>query len=124
LWMVGIVFIGVAGLDFLFQRMQWKKKHKMSKDEVKQEYKESEGDPHIKQERKQIHHEIVNQDVEHAMSTADAVVVNPTHIAVAIEYKKGKMNAPKVTAKGQELLAKRILKIAKKRDVPVVRDRQ
>jgi flagellar biosynthetic protein FlhB len=124
LWMVGIVFVGIAGLDFFFQRFQWKKKLKMSKDEVKREYKEQEGDPHIKQERKQIHHEIVNQDVERAVGTADAVVVNPTHFAVVVEYKKGKMAAPKVTAKGQELLARRIIKMAKKRDVPIVRDRR
>jgi flagellar biosynthetic protein FlhB len=124
LWMVGMVFVGIAGLDYFFQRVQWKKKLKMSKDEVKREYKESEGDPHIKQERKQIHHEIINQDVEKAVSTADAVIVNPTHFAVAVEYKKGQMNAPKVTAKGQELLAKRIIKLAKRKDVPIVRDRR
>jgi type III secretion YscU/HrpY family protein len=124
LWTVGIVFVGLAGLDFFFQRKQWKKKLMMSKDEVKREYKESEGDPHIKQERKQIHHEIINQDVEQAMSTADAVVVNPTHLAVAVEYKKGRMAAPKVTAKGQELLAKRIVKLAKRREVPILRDRR
>lgn len=124
LWTVGMAFVGLAGLDFFFQRKQWKKKLMMSKDEVKREYKESEGDPHVKQERKQIHHEIINQDVERAMETADAVVVNPTHLAVAVEYKKGRMGAPKVTAKGQELLAKRIVKIAKRRDVAIVRDRK
>ena len=124
LWTVGMVFVGIAGLDYFFQRFQWKKKLKMSKDEVKREYKESEGDPHIKQERKQIHHEIINQDTEKAVGNADAVVVNPTHYAVCVEYKKGKMAAPKVTAKGQELLAKRIIKLAKKRDVPIVRDRR
>ena len=124
LWTVGMVFVGIAALDFGFQRFQWKKKLKMSKDEVKREYKESEGDPHIKQERKQIHHEIINQDVERAVGTADAVVVNPTHFAVCVEYKKGQMAAPKVTAKGQELLARRIIKLAKKRDVPIVRDRR
>ena len=58
------------------------------------------------------------------MSTADAVVVNPTHFAVCVEYKKGQMAAPKVTAKGQELLAKKIVKLAKKKDVPIVRDRR
>jgi flagellar biosynthetic protein FlhB len=124
LWTVGMVFVGIAALDFGFQRFQWKKKLKMSKDEVKREYKEQEGDPHIKQERKQIHHEIINQDVEKAVGSADAVVVNPTHYAVCVEYKKGQMAAPKVTAKGQELLARRIIKLAKKRDVPIVRDRR
>jgi flagellar biosynthetic protein FlhB len=124
LWTVGMAFVGLAGLDYFFQRKQWKKKLMMSKDEVKREYKESEGDPHVKQERKQIHHEIINQDVEHAMKTADAVIVNPTHLAVAVEYRKGQMAAPKVTAKGQELLAKRIVKLAKRRDVAIVRDRK
>jgi type III secretion YscU/HrpY family protein len=124
LWTVGMVFVGIAGLDYFFQRFQWKKKLKMSKDEVKREYKESEGDPHIKQERKQIHHEIVNQDVERAVEGADAVVVNPTHYAVCVEYKKGRMAAPKVTAKGQELIARRIIKLAKKMDIPIVRDRR
>lgn len=122
LWIVGIVFVGLAGLDFGFQRWQWKKGLKMTKDEVKREYKEQEGDPEIKAERRSIHHELVNQDMPRAMATADAVVVNPTHFAVAIEYKKDRMAAPKVTAKGQSLIAQRIIRLAKKNDVPIVRD--
>lgn len=122
LWVVGIVFVGLAGLDFGFQRWQWKKGLKMTKDEVKREYKEQEGDPEIKAERRSIHQELINQDVPRAMATADAVVVNPTHFAIAIEYKKDRMAAPKVTAKGQTLLARRIVRLAKKHDVPIVRD--
>ncbi|HVS01992.1 MAG TPA: EscU/YscU/HrcU family type III secretion system export apparatus switch protein [Thermoanaerobaculia bacterium] len=123
LWTVGLVFVGLGGLDFAFQRWQWKKKLMMTKDEVKREYKESEGDPLIKQERRQIHHEIINQDVQQAVVGADAVVVNPTHLAVAVAYKKGQMAAPKVAIKGRERLAKKIVKLARKHDVPIVRDR-
>lgn len=119
---IALVFVGLGALDFAFQRWQWKKDLKMSKDEVKREYKESEGDPEIKAERKAIHQEIVNQDVQQGVARADAVVVNPTHLAIAIEYKKGVTPAPKVTIKGRAHLAKKIIKLAKKKDIPIIRD--
>lgn len=119
---IAIVFVGLGALDFAFQRWQWKKGLMMTKDEVKREYKESEGDPEIKAERKAIHQEIVNQDVSQGVARADAVVVNPTHLAIAIEYKKGITPAPKVTIKGRAHLAKKIIKLAKKRDIPIIRD--
>ena len=122
LFTVGAVFVGLGALDFAFQRWQWKKKLKMSKDEIKREFKEDEGDPQIKGERKQIHMEIINQDVGQAVSKADAVVVNPTHVAVTVQYTKGQMAAPKVTAKGREVLARKIISLAKKKNVPIVRD--
>lgn len=122
LWRVGLVFVGVAGLDFGFQRWQWKKKLMMSKDDVKQEYKESEGDPHVKGHRRQLQHEMASGDVRRGVKRADAVVVNPTHLAVAIEYKRGETAPPRVTAKGRERTAQKIKSLARRHGVPVVRD--
>lgn len=119
---IAIVFAALGGADYGFQFRMWKKKLMMSVDEVKREYKESEGDPHVKGHRRQLAQEIAMGDVQHAVSHADAVTVNPTHLAVAIRYDRGTMRAPKVVAKGRETLAKKIVEIAKKNDVPIVRD--
>lgn len=119
---VGILFLGLVVGDFFLQRFLFMNQMKMSKQEVKQEYKESEGDPLIKWMRKNIHREILAQSSIAAVKTADVVVVNPTHVAVALKYDKGEMGAPTVVAKGADLLAKEIREIAKKNDVPMMRD--
>jgi flagellar biosynthesis protein FlhB len=94
---------------------------KMSKYEVQKEYKEDEGDPHIKHLRKQLHEEVLANDVMRKVPTANAVVVNPTHIAVAIEYDEAAMNAPIVSAKGKAQMAERIIALAREHRIPVVR---
>jgi flagellar biosynthetic protein FlhB len=119
---VGILFLGLAVGDFFLQRYLFMNQMKMSKQEVKQEYKESEGDPLIKWMRKNLHREILAQSSIAAVKTADVVVVNPTHVAVALKYDKGEMGAPTVVAKGADLIAKQIREIAKKSDVPMMRD--
>ena len=119
---VGILFLGLAVGDFFLQRFLFMNQMKMSKQEVKQEYKESEGDPLIKWMRKNLHREILAQSSIAAVKTADVVVVNPTHVAVALKYDKGEMGAPTVVAKGADLIAKQIREIAKKNDVPMMRD--
>ena len=122
LFRIAMVFAVVGAVDFFFQRKQWKKKLMMSKEEVKREFKESEGDPLIKSQRKQLHQQLINQSVPRAVARADVVTVNPTHLAVVLEYNREVMVAPKVTAKGQDHLARKIIELAKKHQVPIVRD--
>jgi len=118
----GLAFALLAALDYFVQWRKWKKGLMMSKDEVKREYKEQEGDPVVKSQRKALHQELAMQQIAVETRIADAIVVNPTHLAVAVRYERGKMAAPKVTAKGAGGVAQHMLKIARKHEVPVVRD--
>ena len=119
---VAMVFAVVGLLDLAFQRWKWRKDLMMSRDEVQREYKQDEGDPQIKSRRRSIHQEILSEDLPAALRTADAVVVNPTHYAVVLEYKEGRMAAPRVTAKGVDNKARKIIRMARRRQVPVIRD--
>lgn len=119
---VGLLFLSLAVGDFFLQRFLFLNQMKMSKQEVKQEYKESEGDPLIKWLRRNMHREILAQSSVAAVKTADVVVVNPTHVAVALKYDRANSSAPIVVAKGADLIAKQIREIAKKADVPMMRD--
>jgi flagellar biosynthesis protein FlhB len=121
LFKAALVFLVLGAADFLLQRRMHLKTLKMSKYEVQKEYKEDEGDPHIKHLRKQLHEELLTNDVMSKVPTADAVVVNPTHIAVAIEYNEATMNAPIVSAKGKLLMAERIIAVAREHRIPIVR---
>jgi flagellar biosynthesis protein FlhB len=119
---VGFLFLGLAVGDFFLQRFLFLNQMKMSKQEIKQEHKESEGDPLIKWLRRNMHREILAQSSVAAVKTADVVLVNPTHVAVALKYDRGAMGAPTVVAKGADLIAKQIREIAKKENVPMMRD--
>ena len=94
----------------------------MTKQEVKQEYKETEGNPLFKNLRRQIHREILMQNMLAAVRQAHVVVVNPTHLAVALRYDRETMSAPTLVAKGAELMAAKIREIATEADVPLMRD--
>jgi flagellar biosynthesis protein FlhB len=118
----GLAFAGLAALDYFVQYRKWRKGLMMSRDEVTREYKEQEGDPLIKGQRKALHQELANQAIVQETRLADAVVVNPTHLAVAVRYDKEKMSAPRVTAKGGGALAQQMLAVARRHEVPVVRD--
>lgn len=119
---VAALFLGLAIGDVFLQRYLFMNQMKMTKREVKQEYKESEGDPLIKWMRRNLHKDILAQSSISAVKTADVVVVNPTHLAVALKYDRGEMDAPNVIAKGADLMAKQIREIAKKANVPIMRD--
>lgn len=116
----GIAFIVVAGADYLYQRSKFLKDQKMSMKEIKDEYKNSEGDPHVKAALRQKRMQMLQQDMLDAVSTADVITTNPVHIAVAIKYDKEQMQAPRVVAKGTELFAKKIVEIAKAHNIPIV----
>lgn len=117
-----VLFVAVAGADFMIQKRQFMKQMRMSKDEVKREYKEDEGDPHVKGHRKQLHREFAFGDTQKQVKSADAVVTNPVHVAVAIRYDKNEMNAPEIVAKGQRLYAEMIKKIAEENKIPIMRN--
>lgn len=119
---VGIAFLLVAVGDFFLQRFLHLKEMKMTKQEVKDEYKETEGNPLHKIVRRQLHREILTRSMMTAVKKADVVVANPTHIAVALKYDNLTMNAPTVVAKGAELMAAHIRRMAEDAGVPVTRD--
>jgi len=122
LFKTGGAFLVIGGADFLVQKFLFLKELKMSKEEVKREYKEDEGDPHIKHARKHLHMEMLHESTKRNVPKATAVVVNPTHLAIALKYDQGTMAAPQVTAKGQMLMAQEIIKLARRHHVPVVRN--
>ena len=119
---VAIAYIVISFFDFGFQRYLHTKELKMSKEEVKQEYKEMEGDPHIKQKRKQLHHEMLAQGAVQQARKATVVVTNPTHLAIALYYDKDETPLPVVLAKGEGALAEAMIKAAREEGVPVLQN--
>jgi type III secretion YscU/HrpY family protein len=120
LFQAGAAFVILGAADYMIQMKFYRKDMMMSKEEVKREFKESEGDPHIKAERKHLHQEMLAHGSVANVQKADAVIVNPVHLAVAIRYDEKAMGAPQVTAKGREELADKIRALARKHNVPIV----
>jgi flagellar biosynthetic protein FlhB len=110
----------VAALDVPYQLWQFHKKLRMSKEEVKREHRESEGDPHVKGRIRQQQRAIARRRMMTQVPKADVVVTNPTHFAVALQYTDGEMRAPKVVAKGVNLVAARIRELAAENNVPLL----
>jgi len=110
----------IAAIDVPWQIWSYEKQLRMTKQEVKDEYKESEGRPEVKGRIRRMQQELANRRMMEKVPTADVVIVNPTHYAVALEYKAGSMRAPKVVAKGADLIALHIRDLAKQNKVPVV----
>ncbi len=110
----------IAGLDYFWQRIQFLKRNRMSKQEIKEEYRQNEGDPTIKAKIRQIRHERARKRMMARVPEATVVLMNPTHYAVALQYESGKMAAPICVAKGVDALALRIRAVAEENDVPVV----
>ena len=119
---VGLAFLLIGGADYFLQRFLHRRELMMTKHEVKEEYKETEGNPHYKSMRRRLHREILMQSVMAAVRQSTVVVVNPTHLAVALRYDRATMSAPVVVAKGADLMAARIREIAQESDVPITRD--
>ena len=117
---VALALLVLALLDFAYQKWKHEQDLKMTKQEVKDEHKTNEGDPHLKSRRRQIAMQRATQRIDTALPTADVVVTNPTHFAVAIKYDEAKMGAPRVVAKGADLLAARIRELAAANRVTVV----
>ena len=115
-----LALIAIAIFDFMYQRWHFEQQLKMTKQEVKDEAKQSEGDPQLKARIRQIQREMSNARMMQEVPKADAIVVNPTHYAVALKYDRESMNAPQVVAKGVEYMALRIRKVADQNDVPIL----
>jgi flagellar biosynthetic protein FlhB len=116
--LIAIFFI--AMMDVAYQRFQYVKNLRMSKQEIKDEYKQSEGDPKIKQKLRQLRMERAKNRMMSEVPKSDVVITNPTHYAVALTYDNKAMAAPKIVAMGQDLIALKIREIAEENDVPVV----
>jgi flagellar biosynthesis protein FlhB len=120
LWRAVMLFLVVGVCDLLWQRHRYTKQLKMSKHEVKQESKEQQGSPHIKQKIRRLQRDAARRNMMKAIPTATAVIVNPTHYAVAIKYSMDGGAAPKVVAKGKNYVAARIRKRAIEAGIPIV----
>ncbi len=110
----------VAALDFAYQKFRYRKSLMMTKQEVKQEHKQREGDPLLKARVRSLQREMARKRMMQEVPKADVIVTNPTHIAVALRYDGEKMAAPRVVAKGADLVAQRIKELARKNGVPLV----
>lgn len=120
---IAIVMLGIALVDWIFQRREYKKNLKMSKQEIKDEYKEMEGSPEIKQARQRRQREIAMGRMMQDIPDSDVVITNPTHIAIALRYDKDKDMAPVVRAKGVDHVAKKIKGVAKENKIPIIENK-
>ena len=120
---VGFIFLFIAGLDYLFQRWQHRKDLMMTQQEVKEEYKEREGSPLVKSRIRSLQREMARRRMVEDVKTADVIVTNPTHYAIALKYKPGEMPAPRVVAKGAGFIAAKIKEMAFKFGVPIVENK-
>lgn len=118
-----VIFLALSIFDYLFQRKQHMEQLKMTRQEVKEERKTYEGDPLVKSRLRQRMREILQGNMVRNVEHADVVVTNPTHFAVAMEYRRESMAAPTVTAKGQDRIAQRIREVAGDHDVPVIENK-
>jgi flagellar biosynthetic protein FlhB len=109
----------IATLDYLFQYRQWFDRQKMSLREMKEEYRQSEGDPMVKGKLRQLRNTRMRKRMMAAVPKASVVITNPTHFAVALQYERG-MNAPVCVAKGVDLIARKIREVAEAHDIPMV----
>jgi flagellar biosynthetic protein FlhB len=119
---VAIAYAVIGAADYLWQRRRWLRELRMTREEVKREYKEEEGDPQHKAERRRLHQEILRHAMVEAVRSASVVIVNPEHIAVALRWAEDEMGAPEVVAKGEDAVAQQIREVARQFGVPVYRD--
>ena len=122
IWKIVLFFVVIAAVDLLFQRFKFHKDMMMTKQEVKEEFKQSEGDPQIKRRIRKQMLISAKKRMMRDIPQADVVVTNPTHVAVALKYDLQKDSAPRVVAKGMDILAQRIKKIAAENKVPLYED--
>ncbi|SDM72165.1 flagellar biosynthesis protein FlhB [Maricaulis salignorans] len=117
-----VVYAMIAAADFAFQKQSFMKRNRMSKQEIKDEHKNSEGDPHVKAKLRQLRHERSQRRMMARVPEATVIITNPTHYAVALLYEQGKTSAPICLALGVDEVALRIREMAKEHDIPIVED--
>jgi len=120
---ISIATIVLVSLDLVWARFHWRREMRMSKQEIKDEFKQAEGDPILKSRMRSLARDRARNTMLAAVPKATLVIANPTHFAIALKYKQGEDAAPTVLAKGQDLIALKIREIAEKNDVPVVEDK-
>lgn len=124
LWKITIAYVVIAAADFIYQKRKHTKDLMMTKQEVKEEAKSDEGDPHVKGKIRSIQRAAARRRMMKDIPTADVVITNPTHFAIALKYSMGNEAAPKVVAKGVDELAQKIKKVAVENGVPLHEDRE
>lgn len=120
---VALLLLVLAILDYGYQKFRNEQELKMTKQEIKEEMRRMEGDPKVKQRRRQVAMQLISKRLKRDVPTADVVVTNPTELAIALKYDGAEMRAPKVVAKGQGHMARRIREIAIEHGVPIVERR-
>jgi flagellar biosynthetic protein FlhB len=121
---VCLAMIFLAALDYAFQKWQFEQQLKMTKQEVREEFKRTEGDPLVKSRIRRVQQEVARRRMMQEVPKADVVVTNPIHLALALRYDSAVMTAPRVVAKGAGHLAERIKTLAKEHNIPVVEDKK
>jgi flagellar biosynthetic protein FlhB len=124
IWKIALVYAAIAAIDFIYQKFKFKRNMMMTKQEVKEEHRQQEGDPHIKSRIRRVQMTMANKRMMQNIPQADVVITNPTHFAIAIKYDIKKDAAPRVIAKGMDELAMKIKEIARKHNVPLHEDRE
>jgi flagellar biosynthetic protein FlhB len=117
------ILLVLAVLDYMFQKWEFEKNLRMSKQEIKDEFKQTEGDPLIKSRIKRIQREMARKRMMARVPEADVIITNPTHLAVALVYDQGSMDAPTVLAKGRGFIAEKIKEIGRKSGVPIIENK-
>jgi len=118
-----LVMVLLAGLDYIFQRWNYEKTLRMSKQEIKDEGKQAEGDPLVKARIRSLQRDLARRRMMAEVPKADVIITNPTHIAVALRYISGEMDAPKVVAKGAGFVAEKIKTIAQEHEIPILENK-
>ena len=120
---LAFMLLVMAFADYAYQKWDFEKSIRMSKQEIKEEYKQMEGDPQVKQKIRQKQREMAKQRMMSDVPKADVVITNPTRLAIAIQYDRAVMGAPQVIAKGQDFTAKRIREIAESYNIPIIENK-
>lgn len=120
---IGLAFVAISALDIMYQWWDYERQLKMSKEEIKEEFKQQEGDPKVKGKIKDMQRQMAMSRMMQQVPSADVVIKNPTHFAVALKYDDKSMSAPLVLAKGQDELALRIIKVAEESGVAVLENK-
>ena len=119
---ISMALFAIAVFDYFYQKWEYNKSLKMSKQEIKEEYKQTEGDPQIKGRMRQMQRELLKKKMIQDVPESTVIITNPTHLSIAIKYEKG-MDAPKILAKGADNIAFKIREIAKEHNIPMVENK-
>ncbi|MGC8778301.1 MAG: flagellar biosynthesis protein FlhB [Candidatus Caldatribacteriaceae bacterium] len=121
---LGGLFLGIGFFDLFYQRLEYERNIRMTKEEVKEEYKRTEGDPIIKSRIRARQREIARRRMMQEIPKAQVVVTNPVHVACALRYERGTMRAPVLVAKGKRLIAEKIKEVARQHHIPIVENKK